>query len=193
MCVHTYTAFACLHHHSSLHPFWMELWRGERKGGWNFFSPLLCFALLCFFIICKKGTKSQLSFKLSAAWEHPTSQKSSMSVWEPNPHLSLLFLRVCTCSCKVPLRQKALPKICALLGKVKPCQDKGSGDEEASVGLNRPFFQCECYRKSPASPCIAFPRADLGGLQCFGGDHCLTCRKVGVTQEVRDIHQAWPL
>lgn len=141
-----------------------------KEGRLGFFS-LLCFALLCiallFFIICKKGTKSQLSFKPSAAWEHQTSQKASMSMWEPSPHLSLLFLRVCTCSCKVPLRQKALPKVCALLGKVKPCRDKESGDEEESVGFNRPFFQCECCRKSPATPRIAFPRADLGGLQCF--------------------------
>lgn len=142
---------------------------GEGKGreAGIFFSPLLCFALLCFFIICKKGTKSQLSFKLSAAWEHPTSQKSSMSVWEPSPHLSLLFLRVCTCSCKVPLRQKALPKICALLGKVKPCQDKGSGDEEASVGLNRPFFPMRVLQKVTCESLHCFSKSRPGRAPVF--------------------------
>lgn len=91
-CVHTQS-----NHLGVLHTFWMQCCRGVKKGFWIFHLLFLSFFL--FFILRKEGTKSQPSFKPRAAWELPVSQKATVSTWEPSPHLSLLFLRVCACIC----------------------------------------------------------------------------------------------
>lgn len=85
-CVHTHRATTCLHHHGGLHPFWMELCRMGKEGRLDFFFYPLFFLL--FFNLSKEGTKSQPSFKPTAAWEPSTSQKATVSMWEPSPHLS---------------------------------------------------------------------------------------------------------
>lgn len=76
-------------------------------------------------------------------------------------------------------RQKALPKVYALLGKVKLSRDRERGTRK-SLGLNRPFPSVS-YRKLPVIAHIAFPRAVLGrSLVLLEVTTAFTCARLGV-------------
>lgn len=154
-CVYTHTTTTCLHHctHSG-----QSCAGGGKEGRLYIF-----FFFFSFFILSKEGTKSQPSFKPSAAQEPPTSPKElrlcgnpDLTSSPPSTEAVLAFEQY---------RQKVLPKVYALLGRVKLCQDRERGTRK-SLGLNRPFPSVS-YRKSPVITHIAFPRADLGGLWYF--------------------------
>lgn len=117
-CVHTQR-----NHLGILHTFWMQCCRGGKKGFWIFSLLFLSFFLF-FFFLRKEGTKSQPSFKPSAAWELPVSQKASVSTWEPSPHLSLLFLRVCACIFTAQVEGPAQGLCTARESKAVPGQGK---------------------------------------------------------------------
>lgn len=156
---------------------WMELCRTGKEGRlgvWFFFFLFLFFFS---FILSKEGTKSQPSFKPTAAQELTTSPKASVFMWELST-LPLL-LRGCACIWKVQLRQKALPKVCALLRKVKPCWDKEKGMRK-SLGLKWPFSNVRATEICLWALTLLFPRADLiwEVFGSFGGDHCLSKCKV---------------
>lgn len=118
-CVYTHTTTTCLHHctHSG-----QSCAGGGKEGRLYIFFFFFSFFI---FILSKEGTKSQPSFKPSAAQEPPTSPKElrlcgnpDLTSSPPSTEAVLAFEQY---------RQKVLPKVYALLGRVKLCQDRERG------------------------------------------------------------------
>lgn len=180
-CVHTQS-----NHLGVLHTFWMQCCRGGKEGILDFFISFFFHFSFFFFILRKEGTKSQPSFKPSAAWELSVSQKASVSTWEPSPHLSLLFLRVCACICTAQVKGPAQDLCTARESKAVPGQ--GKWGEEESAGLNRPFSNVRTMEVTCDSPhCFSKSRPGRA-LVLFEVIAAFACARLGVMQEGQNTY-----